>query len=326
MTALERYIRLEAAGRWREFEGAPWREVVVSFGNATLVLSDFSEQPLTHWSLAAVEKIAEVEGVALFAADAGTDEMIEMSDPQMIEAIAEVSEMARATARPAPPRRGLRWPVLGGLALAAALGTLVWWGPELARDYARGLVSADQEKFLSTRIMSGLGVSPCTGPEGRVARALLERRLGLRLRIMPWSKPRLARLPDGTVLLSRELVETAVSAEEIAGWAVLAAAGTHDSPLDQWIAEVGVPDLLRFLASAEVPADGIARMRALLRIQAIPTGPEAVAAAAAALAQAEIDPRPFATRNAAAPPALPEAPRPVFAKDRDWVALQNICS
>ena len=326
MTALERYIRLEAAGRWRESAGAPWREVVVSFGNATLVLSDFSEKPLTHWSLAAVEKLAEVEGTALFAADAGTDEMVEISDPQMIEAIAEVSRMARTASRPAPPRPGLRWPVLGTLALLAVLGALVWWGPGVAREYARGLVSSEQEEFLSKRIMTGLGVAPCTGPEGRVARVLLERRLNLRLRVMPWSKPRLARLPDGTVLLSREVVETALSAEEVAGWAVLTAASTQDSPLDQWIAEVGMPDLVRFLASAEVPEAGIARMRELLRVQSIPAGPEAVADAGAALVRANIDPRPFAARNAAAPPALPDTPQPVLAKDRDWVALQNICS
>jgi hypothetical protein len=324
MTALERYIRLESGGRWRESEGAPWREVLVSFGNATLVLSDFSEEPLTHWSLAAVEKVAEVEGVALFAADGGTAEMVEISDPQMIEAIDEVSQMARAAARPAPRRPGLRWPVLGVLA-AAALGALGWWGPGLARDYARGLVSAEQERLLSARIMGGLDAAPCTGPEGRAARVMLERRLDLRLRIMPWSQPRLARLPDGTVLLSREVVETARSAEEVAGWAALAAAGAHDSPLDRWIAEVGVPDLLRFLASAEVPEAGIARMRELLRVQTIPTDPGAVAAAGATLVRADIDPRPFAARNAAAPPALPEAPQPVFAKDRDWVALQNIC-
>lgn len=323
MTALDRYIRLEAAGRWREFEGAPWREVLVSFGNATLVLSDFAEQPLTHWSLAAVEKVAEVEGVVLFAADGGTAEMVEISDPQMIEAIEEVSQMARAAARPAPRRPGLRWPVLGALALAA-MGALAWWGPGLARDHARGLVSPEQERVTSARIMSRLDVRPCTGLEGRAARALLERRLGLRLRVMPWSQPRMARLPDGTVLLSRNLVETAWSAEEVAGWAVLAA-GADGSPLDRWIAELGVPDLLRFLASAEVPEAGIARMRDLLRVQAPPADIPAVAAAATALAQADIDPRPFATRNAAAPPALPEAPVPVLARDRDWVALQNIC-
>jgi hypothetical protein len=38
LTALERYIRLEATGLWRETPDTPPREVVVSFGKATLLL------------------------------------------------------------------------------------------------------------------------------------------------------------------------------------------------------------------------------------------------------------------------------------------------
>ena len=54
MTALDRYVRLEAVGLWREAPGAPPREVVVSFGNATLLLTDLEERPLGHWALAGV--------------------------------------------------------------------------------------------------------------------------------------------------------------------------------------------------------------------------------------------------------------------------------
>lgn len=52
MTALEQYQRLEAAGTWRETRKAGLRDVIVSFGDATLILSDpRSETPLAHWSL-----------------------------------------------------------------------------------------------------------------------------------------------------------------------------------------------------------------------------------------------------------------------------------
>ena len=54
MTALERYVRREAIGVWRERLEAPPREVVVSFGNSTLVLKDLAERPLGHWALAGV--------------------------------------------------------------------------------------------------------------------------------------------------------------------------------------------------------------------------------------------------------------------------------
>ena len=54
MTALDRYVRLEAVGLWREAPGAPPREVVVSFGNATLLLTDLEERPLGHWAPSSV--------------------------------------------------------------------------------------------------------------------------------------------------------------------------------------------------------------------------------------------------------------------------------
>ena len=64
MTALAQYRRLEAVGQWRESEGAPPREVIVSFGQATLVFSDpGSEAPLTHWSLPAIINLTPAPGV-----------------------------------------------------------------------------------------------------------------------------------------------------------------------------------------------------------------------------------------------------------------------
>ena len=57
MTALEKYVRLEALGRWRERAGDPPREVVVSLGNATLLLKDLDERPLGHWALAGVVRL-----------------------------------------------------------------------------------------------------------------------------------------------------------------------------------------------------------------------------------------------------------------------------
>ncbi len=43
-TALDRYLRLEATGFWREAPGAQPREVIVSFGRTTLLLSDLEER------------------------------------------------------------------------------------------------------------------------------------------------------------------------------------------------------------------------------------------------------------------------------------------
>ena len=56
MTALSKYDRLEATGLWRINPSEQRREVVVSIGDATLIISDINDTALTHWSLAAVER------------------------------------------------------------------------------------------------------------------------------------------------------------------------------------------------------------------------------------------------------------------------------
>ena len=62
MTALDRYVRLEAVGLWREAPDAPPREVVVSFGKTTLLLTDLDERPLGHWALAGVSVLGQDRG------------------------------------------------------------------------------------------------------------------------------------------------------------------------------------------------------------------------------------------------------------------------
>ena len=56
MTALKKYARLEATALWRAGPDVQRREVIVSIGDATLVISDLKDQALTHWSLAAVDR------------------------------------------------------------------------------------------------------------------------------------------------------------------------------------------------------------------------------------------------------------------------------
>ena len=56
MTALKEYQRLEASGLWRPEPDAQRRDVVVSLGDASLTMSEFSGRPLAHWSLAAVRR------------------------------------------------------------------------------------------------------------------------------------------------------------------------------------------------------------------------------------------------------------------------------
>ena len=78
MTALKEYQRLEATGLWRETVEAQRREVVVSIGDATLVISDLQDRPLTHWSLAAIERHNPGENPAIFNPDGDPHETLEL--------------------------------------------------------------------------------------------------------------------------------------------------------------------------------------------------------------------------------------------------------
>ena len=65
MTALKKYQRLECSGLWRETPQDQRREVLVRFGDATLVLSDpKSGEAVSHWSLPAIERINQGAGAA----------------------------------------------------------------------------------------------------------------------------------------------------------------------------------------------------------------------------------------------------------------------
>ena len=60
MTALSEYQRLEASGLWRASPEDQRSDVIVSIGDATLVITDLRENPLAHWSLARIIPATEI--------------------------------------------------------------------------------------------------------------------------------------------------------------------------------------------------------------------------------------------------------------------------
>ena len=85
MTALKKYQRLECIGLWRSDLSAQRREVILSFGKATLVLTDSQNRVLSHWSLAAVEVQKGKMGEATLRPGAEAEETIEIKDKIMLE-------------------------------------------------------------------------------------------------------------------------------------------------------------------------------------------------------------------------------------------------
>ncbi|NNU81195.1 hypothetical protein HMH01_12185 [Halovulum dunhuangense] len=334
MTALDQYVRLEAPGRWRERPDSAWREVLVSFGNASLVISSFSEDPLTHWSLAAVERLEEGPDRVLYAPDRSGDEVLEITDPQMVSAIAEASRMARIRARPAPRQPRLRAAALVALVLVVA-GAGITWGPDLMRRQALALVTQEQASLIAEGVRGRLGARACALPEGqRSLRRLVAATMpGAMVEIRAWDAPPLSVLTDDTILLSRRVVEQAGSAEVVAGWITLGALwGVDRTPLSRWIEQLPPLEVARFLLSGDLQRADMNGIAALAREGSGVPDATALAAVAETLATRGIDAAPFLEEAArrwpdrvVSPPAQADS-SPVMPRDQNWIALQEICA
>ena len=105
MTALDKYARLEAEGLWREQEDAQRKNVIVSIGSASLIITDAQDRPLTHWSIAAIARENPGKFPALYRPDGDAGESLELaeSEKQMIDAI-EKLRRAVEKRRPKPGR------------------------------------------------------------------------------------------------------------------------------------------------------------------------------------------------------------------------------
>lgn len=336
MTALKRYQRLESPGVWREHAEAQRRNVILSFGDASLVVSDTAERVLTHWSLAALDRLNPGETPALYAPDADSAETVEVDDPLMIEAL-ETVRTAVAKSRPRPGR--LRLAIFLGIAAGiAALG--VFWLPGALVRHAVSVVPpevrAEIGQDLLARVTRVAG-QPCARPGGtRALERLAERLLpgtGTRVVVLPSGMPRAAHLPGDLILLNRALVEDHEDASAVAGFILAEATrAAATDPLAVLLDEAGVLATLKFLTSGHLPDRALDAHA--LSVLVAPPAPVPEAALIARFAQAGVPSTPYAyaldvSGEAVlglieADPLRGSTPAPLLS-DRDWVQLQAIC-
>lgn len=339
MTALREYERLEATGLWRETAGAQRREVIVAFGEATLIITDSrTGQPLAHWSLPAIIRRNPGMMPALFSPAADDGDTLEIDDPTLIAAISKVHALIEAR-KPHPGR--LRLGIgIGSLAIVLAAGLFFVPGALIAH-VAR--VTPEGKRVEIGRSLLGdvfrLSGTACTAPEGRDALARLSLRLfaadGGNLIVLGSGLQGTRHLPGGIILIGRGLVEDQASPDLLAAsvLAEAARAGTADPlvPLLRW---TGFGATLALLTTGELPGDRsggyveqllgapetdppVAPLVALAKDRGVPLADYARRAGLGAdTSKALTEADPF---RMAAPPD------PVLS-DTDWVALQGICS
>lgn len=324
MTALTEYQRLECTGLWRPDPQAQRREVVVSFGDATLMMADVrSLQPLAHWSLPATRRRNPGAMPAIYSPDDAAGEELEIADDTMVAAIAKVHAIIAARQpHPGRLRRALLGTVLAGV---VGLGVLVL--PSGIVEHTASVIPVAKRAEIGRTILADvtrLTGQPCNGSEGAAALDRLRDRVlgaaGGTLVILPQGLDGTRHLPGRIVLVGAPLLADAKGADGLAE-AVLAERLRSEAadPLVAALHWAGLHATFRLLTTGSLPDGALRGYGESLLSQAQPPvdgGMLAVRSEEAGLA---------AHAGAAGASADKAPPPPPVLTDNDWVALQGIC-
>lgn len=342
MTALVKFARLEASGLWRAAPGQQRREVIVSLGEASLVLSDGrTETALSHWSLPAVRRVNPGALPALYSPSPegeAESETVEIEDADMIAAI-ETVRSAIDTRKPHPGR--LRWGIFGGtLAVVLALG--IFWLPGALVSHTAGVVPMAKRIEIGRLALDDVARfsgAPCTSRRGNAALVRLAERLfgndGTRIVVLREGLAGAAHLPGRIILIGRPLVE-AHDAPEVAAGHILAerlAAEARD-PLIPALRWAGLRASFRLLTTGNLPEGAMAGYGERVLTRPAPP-PEDMETLLARFITAHVASTPYALvldpGGESTLPLIEADPQKrgqatAILPDEDWISLQSICA
>lgn len=331
MTALDRFVRLESGGLWRENKDAQRRDVTVSFGKATLVLADGAGRAITHWSLPAVRRLNPGSRPAIYAPDKDAEEALEIEDTLMIDAIEEVRQALRVTA-PHPGR--LRGALALGLTAACLAATGIW-APGIMRDTAVTVVPHSTTAEIGHGILGHyqrLTGAPCQAGLGAAVLAQLHARLfgaeadGQLIIVQSLPQGAVA-LPGGLILIDRTLVEgqddPAILASHILAAAMMPS--VNDSPMRRVVDNAKLTDTMTLLTTGDLPDAALKSQAIAIAEGAYAPDPGILDASYQLAASA---PPPSNTKGLLTEVTLTHVAQqsgyPLL-DDNAWVRLQNIC-
>lgn len=335
MTALSKYARIEATGLWRTTPDVQRREVIVSIGDATLVITDLKDQALAHWSLAAVERANVGTRPAIYHPDGDPGETLELSDAEgeMIDAI-ETLRRAIDKTRPKPGR--LRW-VGMVISLAVVAGFAIFWLPGAMRDHTLTVVPDAKRASIGAALLKRIervSGPVCAEPNGQAALARLASRLKAgKLSVVPDMPQPSLHLPGGVIILSRSVIEDYEEPDVAAGYVLTEMTNRRAAdPLRDLLGIVGIRENFRLLTTGDVSDTALDRYAEHLMAH-----PPAVPDTAAHLTQFEaaaLRSTPYAyavditgetvLTLIEGDPMNGRLTEPLLS-DADWLRLQNIC-
>lgn len=337
MTALKEYERLEAVGLWRPSPDQQRREVIVSIGDATVMIANTNGQMLSHWSLAAVIRANKGKRPAIYHPDTDSRETLELSseEGEMIDALEKVLS-AIERRRPHPGR--LRVAVSASLATIVGFVVLFWLPRALMQHTVRVLPDVKRAEIGQALLADLVHTSgqPCrSAPSLKALDALSQRLLGApgRLVVLPGGVEQTAHLPGGLIVLNRDLIEVWEAPEIPAGFVIAEALrADRNDPMADLLDDAGLWASLRLLTTGSLPPEALRRHAENL----LTATPEALAPDTLinAFAAAQVPTTGYAyavdvTGETTLPliEADPMAgrPSPPVLTDSDWIRLQGIC-
>ncbi len=254
MTALDKYTRLESVGQWKEDPNAREKEVIVSFGDATLVLSDFQENPLSHWALAGLHSRVADGGAVTYSPDPAFQESLEIQDTEMIEAIALVSKLISEPEK--APKKGVGLIV----ALAVLVVGLVVLAPLAIRYQAQSMTGPETRRFIAYQMLDHPGLTPCNALEPA----------NIKVRFLAQAFPEdpapelvIVHEDVGGVLFPGEVILLGnadflqfLSADDLGAW-IRSSADIKDEVLNAYFRRAPLTTLLKYITSGALPEDDI---------------------------------------------------------------------
>ncbi|WP_411892233.1 hypothetical protein [Yoonia sp. SDW83-1] len=331
MTALDKYVRLESGGLWRAGPDEQRRDVVVSFGDATLVISDKAGRPLTHWSLPAVTRQNPDEQPAIYTPDEDASEAVEIADEMMIDAIEQV-RAALDKERPKPGK--LRHWMTGGLIVVTLLLAIFWLPGALTRQ-TLAVVPLPKRTEIGATMLGHMQVETgvaCREPSaveaaGRLAERLFGHKTLTQIVVVPELAQGAVAIPGELIVLDHGVLQGTDDPAVAAGYVLVAhAARIKTDPLEQVLRQAGLGTTFRLLTTGEIPSEILQANAAT--IVATPWAEVDDNSLRPVFAAAQVPNAPYAAVIDAdlSPDPLAGQVLPPILDDADWISLQNICN
>lgn len=339
MTAMLKYQRLEATALWRPsgLDGAQSqrRDVIISIGQASLVVSDLKDQALAHWSLAALERANPGQTPAIYHPSGDPDETLEIPDheAEMIEAI----ETLRAAVSRGQSRPG-RLRLLGMVvSVSAVVAGAVFWLPDAAREHTLKVVPEVKHHEIAQHIIekSQRWTGPrCSETFAKDAINALQSRFDLsHVVVLPDATAEATILPGRTLVLNRRALEGHEDPHVLGGHIIAAKVqATAVEPLEDVLRHVGLRATLALLTTGSLPEDAVSDYAETLARRPMPNAP--TDALLAGFAQDTLSARPYAlaqdptgqtTRALIQGDAYANGHDRAVLGDGEWVTMQSMC-